>query len=262
MQHLQSISRALIVEYRVISALMLREIHTIYGNSSLGYLWVVIQNIFGIGVFWAMRELMNAPSPHGMAVSQFLIVGFCLWSIISGIFSKCLNAVSANMALLTFPQVTELDVMIARALVLWFTQVIVAILLLFLSSIIDSTIDIYSLGGVYISLLLSPLLGLGLGLTFSSLSVLIPSIERIVPFVLRVLFFVSGVFFSADTFSQEIAEVLLYNPIFQIIELSRSSIFYGYPANGCNWNYPIACTLIFLSLGLLLERYVRSRRKE
>lgn len=262
MQVLESISQALIVEYRVISALMLRETHTIYGHSQLGYLWVVIQSIFGIGVFWAIREILNANSPHGMPISQFLIIGFGLWTIISGSISKCLNAISANKPLLTFPQVTELDVMLSRTLVLWFTQIIVSTILLFFSNIIDESIDIYSIGTIFFIMFISPILGLGVGLTVSSFSVFIPSLERIVPLVLRILFFLSGVFFSADTFSQNLAEILLYNPILQIIEVARSAFFYGYPSDGCSLIYISIISFFFLSLGLLLERYVRSRRKQ
>lgn len=255
-----STKQSLITEYRVITALMLRETHTIYGHSKLGYLWVVIQSIFGIGVFWGVREVIGSPPPHGMPITQFLIVGFGLWTIVADTVTKCLNAVQSNKALLTFPQVTELDVMISRTLVLWFTQIIVSVVLLAIENAVYGDFDIYSLGGIYLSILLAPLLGLGLGLTLSSFAVFIPSVERIVPLVFRVLFFISGVFFSADTFSPDIAEILLLNPIFQLIEITRSSLFYGYPSDSCSFLYISSLTILFLSIGLLLERYVRSRR--
>lgn len=74
--------RGAIVEARVISALMLREIHTINGNSKLGYLWVLIQSIFGIGAFWTVRHFMGASqAPHGMGIAMFLAIGFGIWNI-------------------------------------------------------------------------------------------------------------------------------------------------------------------------------------
>ena len=45
-----------IVQGRVIMALILREVHTLYGSSRLGYLWAVIQTMFGIGIFWGIRR--------------------------------------------------------------------------------------------------------------------------------------------------------------------------------------------------------------
>ena len=79
---------AFVTEYRVITALMLREIHTIYGNSRIGYLWVLIQSAFNIGVFWAIREIAGASSPHGMSIAMFLIAGFGIWNVASSCISK------------------------------------------------------------------------------------------------------------------------------------------------------------------------------
>ncbi len=258
---INSLSQALITEYRVITALMLRETHTIYGNSTLGYFWVVIQTVFGIGVFWGLREILGTSSPHGMPTAQFLILGFCIWYVVSGTTLKCLNAVAANKTLLTFPQVTELDVYISRTLVLWLTQVIVSIALLLLSDVVNDDLDIFAIGDLYLVIFLAPILGLGLGVTLSSFAVFLPSLERIVPLVFRVLFFASGVFFSVSTFTQNISEILTYNPILQLIELARAALYYGYPADGCSFFYVGMITIILLGMGLLLERYVRPRRK-
>ena len=61
----QELRSGFIVQCRVIAALMLREVHTINGNSKLGYLWVLVQSAFSIAVFWGLREFMNAHAPHG-----------------------------------------------------------------------------------------------------------------------------------------------------------------------------------------------------
>ena len=114
----------------------------------------------------------------------------------------------------------------------------------------------------YLCVFISLLLGLGIGLLLQSFAVFLPVIERVTPLILRVLFFASGLFYSISTFTQDIAEILLLNPIAQLIELFRTSLSYGYPSDGCSWVYVMEFTLITLSLGLVTERYVRSRRKE
>mgnify|MGYP000054903957 FL=1 len=108
-----------IVQGRVIMALILREVHTLYGSSRLGYLWAVIQTMFGIGIFWGIREIAGARAPHGMSVLMFLLAGFGLWATFSETLTKCMSAVSGNKALLTFPQVTPLDLMLSRTVVVW-----------------------------------------------------------------------------------------------------------------------------------------------
>uniref|UniRef100_UPI00345E3A1A ABC transporter permease n=1 Tax=uncultured Bilophila sp. TaxID=529385 RepID=UPI00345E3A1A len=114
-----SVSSALTVQGRVIAALILREVHTLYGNTRLGYLWAIIQTAFNIAVFWLFREFLGAHAPHGMGIAVFLLCGFIPWYMFSSTIARCMSAVNANQALLTFPQVTELDLMIARVIVIW-----------------------------------------------------------------------------------------------------------------------------------------------
>ena len=125
-----SVSSALTVQGRVISALILREVHTLYGNTRLGYLWAVIQTAFNIAVFWLFREFLGAHAPHGMGMAVFLLCGFIPWYMFSDVISRCMKAVSANQALLTFLQVTELDLMLARMAVVWGTQLVCSIVIL------------------------------------------------------------------------------------------------------------------------------------
>ena len=78
-----SVSPALTVQGRVIAALILREIHTLYGNTRLGYLWAIIQTAFGIGVIlglsvklWGRMRLMVWGWPY-----------FCSAVLFPGIYS-------------------------------------------------------------------------------------------------------------------------------------------------------------------------------
>lgn len=253
--------QGLAVQRRVILALMLRETHTIYGDARLGYLWVLIQSAFGIAVFWGVREFINAGDPHGMAVAVYLIVGFGIWLAISGTINKCMTAVTANRTLLTFPQVTELDVMVSRSLVTYFTQLVVVLLLLFVAAAMGYEVGVDDPGLLFSCMGLIMCFSLGCGLVFASLAVFMPALERIVPMILRLLMFISGVFFSISAFSSDIAEVLAYNPILQLIELTRKSLSFSYPDEGYSLIYLSELTLTLLSLGLLLERYVRTRRE-
>ena len=72
------VSSALTVQGRVITALILREVHTLYGNTRLGYLWAIIQTAFNIAVFWLFREFLGAHAPHGMGMAVFLLCGLSL----------------------------------------------------------------------------------------------------------------------------------------------------------------------------------------
>lgn len=259
----QELRSGIIVQGRVINALMLREIHTINGNSKLGYLWVLIQSVFGIAVFWGVRHFMGATqAPHGMGMAMFLAIGFGVWNIFSDVITRCMTAVSGNKALLTFPQVTELDVMIARMLVTTATQILVTILIIVGAWIfIREPFVLGSLPSLLILIVVVPLMSLGFGLMFSSLAVFIPALEKLVPMILRILFFVSGVFFSISLFSQSLTSVLLWNPVLHAVELCREAMHAPYAIQGVSLSYLLLVTMSVCTIGGLLERYVRSRRR-
>ena len=168
-----------IVQGRVIMALILREVHTLYGSSRLGYLWAVIQTMFGIGIFWGIREIAGARAPHGMSVLMFLLAGFGLWATFSETLTKCMSAVSGNKALLTFPQVTPLDLMLSRTVVVWGTQLSSGCVITGIAAFCGSSLYVSDWTGLFAAFLLTPLLGLGCGMLCASLAVFWPTHEMV-----------------------------------------------------------------------------------
>ena len=257
---MHGLREGLLVEARVINALMLREIHTINGKSRLGYLWVLIQTVFNISVFWCLRMFMGAQAPHGISMLLFLASGFCLWNIFSSTVSKCMTAVEANRALLTFPQVKELDVMLARMLVLTSTEIVTFGILLGMGLLAGMAFEPASFLRFLYVLFSVPLFGLGVGLILSSLAVYLPVLDKLVPMALRILFFASGVFFSVTAFSQDLVQWMLWNPVMQWIEMLRASLHVGYVVQGLSDMYLVGITLTVLVIGGYLERYTRTKR--
>lgn len=256
---MMSTSTAITTQGRVLYALILREIHTINGHSRLGYLWVLFQNIFFIGFFVTVREFMNFHAPHGMTNIMFLFSGFLVWKIFAEIVTKSLSAISGNRALLTYPQVTPLDIMISRMIVIWATQIICACILYYIAHIMGKSSAINNLSGFYFVLLTLPFFALGCGSFLASLCYYIPMLEKLIPMVLRIMFFTSGVFFSVSSLPTYIQEILFYNPIVHYIEWFRMSFSYSFINTRLDIEYTIFIALILLTLGLLLERHVRGR---
>ncbi len=254
-----STGSAITIQGRVIYALMLREVHTIYGNSKLGYLWVIIQNIFGIGVFWVIREFMGFNPPHGMSSVMFLLTGFFVWNIFSDTLNKCMSAVNGNNALLTYPQVTVLDLLLSRSIVILATQTLTAIILFGIACLLGQGSTVAHYGSFFSVILLTPILGLGCGAFFAGLSYYIPLLEKIIPMALRILFFFSGVFFQINFLPSNLQEYILYNPLVHYIEWLRMSMSYTFLNSSLDIGYAISVTYCILVLGLLIERHVRGR---
>ncbi len=254
-----SLTSSINTQCRVIFALMMREVHTLYGKNKLGYLWAIIQTAMGIAVMWLFRSVCHMPKPHGMSVLTFLVVGYVLWGIMTSAMTKCMKAIESNKTLLTFPQVSPIDVMVARCIVILCTEVISASALLFIGYYLGYDFHISNVGGLLYALTLAFTIGLGMGMILSSLNSYFSTIERIVPIIFRFLMFASGVMFSVTMFTGRIGTWILWNPFLQIIEFTRTCISYGYPADFVSHLYLIQLALYSLVLGLLLERFTRKR---
>lgn len=246
------------VQGRVIWALMLREVHTIYGGTYLGYLWVIINNAFGVAIFWAVRDFLGSRPPHGMSSPAFLIIGLCCWNVFNGVVSKSITAVSGNQALLTFPQVTPLDLMLARTFVLVATDILVAAILLSFSSAMNYQLGPVNWGGVLTTIFYLVTLSFSLGVFLATLCQFIKPLGKVIPMVMRIMFFCSGIFFSADQIPHVLREIFKWNPLLQVIEMGRNGLAQSYIVSVVDWPYLTIIIILLSFLGLLLERYSRA----
>ncbi len=255
----ETFPQAIDTQRRVLWALCLREIHGKHGKTKLGYLWEIIKTGFGLAVFWAIRALARAQTPSGLPMPVFLLMGFTSWYIFSEIISKTMVAVSSNRALLTFPQIFPLDLILASAIVSWVTEVVIMGIFLGLFQAMGYHFQCIDPVTLLAELLGVGFFGLGCGLVLASLNSYLRVIEKLVPMVLRILFFASGVFFSPSQMAPGFGNILMWNPVLNFIELARGTFLYHTPSSDIKILFIACLTVSLMAFGLLLERYTRSR---
>lgn len=252
-----SFQQAFRVQQRVVWALMLRETKTLFGKHKLGYLWAVIQAAFHLSVFWVIREVAGVQAPHGMSTPVFLLGGFVPWFIFSNGITNGMNAINGNRALLTYPQVSPLDLLLARTLLQGAMQTLVLVVLLIASCAMGQEVSIETPHVIFAALLLALILGLGGGMICSAFNLIWPTTEQLVPMLLRILFFISGLFFSVVDLPASARDILSINPLTHVIEMMRQGFVAGYGEQFISCSYVISFALSILTIGLLLERYAR-----
>ncbi|MBQ7617860.1 MAG: ABC transporter permease [Desulfovibrio sp.] len=252
------LTSAAVIQCRSIAALMLLEINTLYGDARLGYFWALVKTAFGVLALLMLRIFMHARAPHGIPAVVFLILGFMIWQIFSQTLTKTLTVIKNNKNFLTFPQVTPLDIIVARTLVIIATEVVCATILLSIFYLVGliHQLYIYNILLMLGSIFGTACFGVSCGCIILAISRYVPVIVRIIPMCLRVLFFASGVFFSVSAFSHRFGIWLLYNPVMQFIEMSRSAFSYSYPYY-FDPEYLMMVLLPLFTIGILLERYMR-----
>ncbi|MBN2427398.1 MAG: ABC transporter permease [Deltaproteobacteria bacterium] len=242
----------------VVWALMLRETKTLFGKHKLGYLWAPINVAYGIGIFWFIRDYAGFEPPPGLSTPTFLIGGFIPFYLFSEMVTGGMNAIGGNKALLTYPQVQPLDLLIARALLNGAMYFCVMVFLLVVAKFMGYLVDIPHPEIMLLALLLAVLLGFGTGCLCSALNLMWPTTNRIVPMIVRALFYVSGLFFSIEAAPSGAQNTLFFNPISHLIEFLRSSFIPDHLSRFVYLPYVVGWIVVTLALGLFLERYSRN----
>lgn len=255
-----SIVTAIETQGRVISAIILRETKSRYGEHRLGFLWVLIEPILFIVGFTAFRQILGSATPHGMASEAYMLTGIAPYLLFRETMSSVTGAIGANKSLLGFPQVTTFDLIFARALLELGTIIAVfAVLttaLYFMGLDIDIERPIPLLG----SFLLMFCAGVGIGSILCTISPFYPSIKQVSAQLLgRPLFFTSGIFFTADSLPPMVREILLYNPLLHLTEWTRSAFFKSFESQYMDLEYASLFCLALLVVGLMVHKALHKK---
>lgn len=254
------VKQALVVQFRVIHALMLRETKTRYGRHKLGYLWALFEPVLQVLVFVIMFTMGGHKTVSGMPLVLFILTGVTPFILFRNTMQQGMNAIDANRALLTFPQVKTFDLIVARALLEIATLIVVSVILLLGLAAMNISVKIENPLRVIAALMLLATTGFGLGMAFASLTPLFPSMNQIMQAVLgRPLFFTSGLFFTAEVIPEPGRDLLLLNPILHMIEMLRSAFFYEFHSDYARPGYAVMTALVCVCAGLVMHRALHNR---
>lgn len=257
---LADVKGALATQARVISALILRETKTRYGEHKIGFLWALLEPIMMVAVFVGIFSAIRSDSPGGMPLVPFMLVGMVPFTMFRDTMQQMQGGINQNKQLFAFPQVTTFDVIIARGILEVLLLSGVFMLLLVGLHLGGWPINIERPLGVLAACGLLAMMGLGMGFAFASLTPIWPSMKQISSQVLgRPLFLGSGLFFIADSIPASVREYLLYNPIMHILELMRSAFFHEFESTHGSWTYATTWAICTLATGLLIHQAVRRR---
>ncbi|GLQ05758.1 hypothetical protein GCM10007924_09790 [Sneathiella chinensis] len=248
--------------FRVVGALMLREMTTRFGRNGLGYLWVVIQQIIFISVFALLFEYRGRSLPYGVSMLAFLITGINAFFIFRNTVSQVRNALKSNISLLYYRQVSPFSIYMSRAVLETLTGIFIFGALVGISVVSGEELRMTSVLQVLGILVMLGLFGTCYGLLMATISTFVPSIKHFEQAINRILFFTSGLFYYANELPQGLREILLWNPLLHLIELLRDGFFATYTAEYASLEYVMWWTAGFLFFALILEIVGRKRMLE
>jgi len=252
----------ILVQARVLFALLMREMTTRFDRSAGGYLWALIEPVGFIALLsLAFSQIAHSP-PIGRSFPLFYATGYIAFSYYNDVASLTGRSVQVNRPLLSYPAVTALDTVLARFLLQTLTGLAVAAVVF--SGILTVFADQVRLKPVPLitAFALAGLLGLGVGLVNTTLFALSKSWELAYGVISRPLFLVSGVFFTFASLPVFAREVLWWNPLIHLVGLMRAGFYPIYDDSHISVLYVLALALGLVVTGLTLMLACATRLAE
>ncbi|WP_022704466.1 ABC transporter permease [Pseudorhodobacter ferrugineus] len=239
---------------RAIVALMLREMSTTYGRSPGGYIWAILSPVAAIAFLsLAFSAFFHTP-PIGNSFAMFYATGMVPFLMFNDIQNKVSQSLMYSKQLLAYPKVTFLDALIARFLLNFMTQLLVAYIIfggtmLFFEGTLS--IDILT---VLDGLLLAAQLGLGIGTLNCFIYLRFPVWQQMWSVLSRPLFLVSCTMIMFDGIPEPFRDWLWWNPLVHVVGLVREGFYDGYDGYYISSKYVMLVAMVCFALGLLFLR--------
>lgn len=257
MAELSKSENVLVVQARVIAALMLRETRTTFGGAQFGYLWAIVNPALGTAVLVIIFSLVSRHPPIGTSFALFFATGLLLFEMNRKLSSSLMNVFDANKGLLAYPLVKEGDVIFARFALIFATYLLVMIVFFGGLIAIGEAFFPAQLDEVMLAILVTALLGLGGGVTNAVIVRLWSTWRQLESILGKPLFFISGIFFIPSSFPPEIRDILAWNPLLHCIEWMREGYYPNYESIILDKGFVFMCIGILMVTGLGGERLYR-----
>ena len=255
--------RRLQTQIRVIHALIIRETRTRFGETRLGYGWALLEPILHIALLSAVFSLlMRGAPPIGAHFFVFYYTGLIPFHVFVHTSTSMMYGVTSNGALLQLPPVKPFDVILARGLLEFATDLAVAILLLagFAAIGIPTLPD--NLESAAVALIVTALLGCGVGFVNAVLQTLFRSWDKLWNNLTRLLYFFSGIFYVPGMMPDWARDILAWNPLLHAIDWFRAAFFATYQPHWLDRRYLAIAAVLAVLAGLSLQRGLRRRLSE
>lgn len=248
---------AWLAQYQVVKALVLRDMLAQFGNTRLSYLLRIILPLAGFAIIFLVFNLRGRLSPPNLSLPVFLVTGYPFWMAFRETLQQVINVSGREDSTLYFPQVTVLDLIIAKTILEGAANTVVLVILGLLVAVFFQEPPIDGLG-VLILFWSATLLGAGVGLALSPAQRLFPVFVQFFGMVLRIGMFISGVIFTVSQIPSWAWPYLTWNPVLHITEGVREAWSGGaYLSPVYDPGYVFICIFLLVGGGLALERITR-----
>lgn len=250
---------AFAASWRVIWAVMLRDIRTRFFNHGLGYLLAISWPLAHILILLAFYTFLGRYSPYGDSIELFFgaaLLPFMAWNYMSRFIMLSLVM---NRQLLAFPAVKILDILFGRALLELLASCCMAALLVTIALAVGIDPMPADILQAALAMGAALLLGLGCGMLSAIIAMVMHGWVTIYTLIVICCYIFSGILFVPGALPSQFADILAWVPTLHLVEWMRGAYFEGYPDTLLDRGYVFGWAVATIFLGLVLERMIRGR---
>lgn len=230
----------------VVFALFLREIKTRFGESRLGYVWIILEPMMHIVMLLLIFSFIQNRMMPQVPFPLFLITGLIPYFLFQHIVNALIGSIPANLALFSYKPVKPIAVYVTRTVleVLIYGTIFTLIISFFWwfdLAPVSIGFPLELIGVTAIIIVFSVVIGIALSLLIHKF----PTLKMAVKIMMTLLYFLSGIMYPLWIVPSEYLVYLEYNPVLHLIEMFRESFFSYYPiVEGISMSLPFWTILI------------------
>jgi ABC-type polysaccharide/polyol phosphate export permease len=251
-----TLRRSLVIQSRVIGALLMREVLTRYGRHNIGFLWLFVEPmIFTLGVT-ALWTLSGMNHGSNLPIVAFAVTGYSSVLLWRNMPNRCCSAIEPNLSLMYHRQVKVIDIFAARILL----EVSGATISFTVLSLVFIAIgwmkppeDIVK---ILIGWFMLAWFGASLAVTIGALSARSEVVEKLWNPATYLLFPLSGAAFIVEILPPDGKKLILLLPMVHGVELLRDGYFGTVFRPHYDLAYMAVCNLVLMLAGFAQERVV------
>ena len=248
---------------RIVSALLIREMSTRFGNKPGGYIWALLDPVAHVLMLTILFQAIAHVPPLGSNFTLFFATGYIAFHFYQGTMKYMSEALQANKSLLSYPNVAPIDTLIARLILQIFTMILVGFIILTVSVHYSRMRYGVDWGYVFISMVAAAALATGVSLSNTVLFLKSPLYEKVYQIAMKPAFMLAGVFYLPDALPHPFREIIGYNPVVHLVALFRKGFYPEYRAVILDVGYLSGWIFVSLLGGMTLftlsARALRSR---
>ena len=237
---------------------MLRDILASSGVHRLGYLYKFVQQVLIVGTLILVFSVRGRTGGGTLPLLVFICTGYPIFMAFMSLWSSVSGACQGGGGgLLMFPQITQLDLIIASIALEMCSQTVGALIVVTGLVLIGNAplpADPLAVMMAYWGVMW---LGIALGFVTGAIARYWPTVDDLIRPLKRLSIFLCGVVMVATDVPSFAMPYFSWNPVFKGLEIARQSWYPAYHSPMFKpWDLLIAC--VFMSaVGLLGERITR-----